>query len=317
MNSSRPGPSPVDRVRGLPPDDPEWRADAMAQSRHSRLDDVLIEPLEDRDTDRAALLCGEVTRRALLDFAPAVVLIPAPDRRRFQALAAFSLTLFDFARQSSLEGEKLAQMNRWHFDLESTLDGEPPGQPVFVLLADTDEQSPWPREALDGLVACARHRALHQRPRSQAEAAADSLRLGGALSRALVPGGEPGLAPLAAALLRVGRLLALGDDGRRHQAGLAMDELPEAWGTDGPLSASEFSAAIRTECTLLEEILSATRVLRTLPPPWRRAATYAVLAARRLLARLRVLGVEAVQSPPRLGAVERLRLLVRSRLLPL
>lgn len=289
----------------------------MAQSRHSRLDDVLIEPLEDRDSNRAAMICGEVTRAALLDFAPAVVLLPASDRRRLQAIAAFGLTLFDFARQSSLEGEKLAQMNRWQFDLESTLVGEPPGQPVFVLLAETGEQRPWPPEALDELVACARHRALRQRPRSQEEAEAYALRLGDALSGALVPEAGSGIAPLVAALLRVGRLLALGDDSRRHQAGLAVNALPEAWGVEGPATARELSAAIRAECARLQGLLREPRALSSLPRPWRRAATYAVLAARRLLERIDLLGADALNSPPRLGALERLRLVLRSRWLPL
>jgi len=289
----------------------------MSQSRHSRLDDVLIEPLEDRDAGRAALICGEVTRNALQDFAPAVVLLPASERRRLQAVSAFSLTLFDFARQSSLEGEKLAQMNRWQFDLESTLDGDPPGQPVFVLLAAAGDEVPWPAAALDALVGCARRRALHQRPRSLPEAEADALRLATALSDTLAPGSDPGVVPLAAALLRVGRLLALGEDGRRHQAGLAVDQLPESWSTEGPLSREDLAGAIRAECALLLDVLAQTQSLRSLPRSWRRAATYAVLAARRLLDRINGLGADSVESPPRLGAVERLRLVLRSRLLPL
>jgi lipoprotein-releasing system permease protein len=40
----------VERTSGEPPTDPEWRADALAQSRHTRLEDVLVEPLAEFDS---------------------------------------------------------------------------------------------------------------------------------------------------------------------------------------------------------------------------------------------------------------------------
>ena len=317
MNRDRPGPSPVDRVSSEPPDGPEWRADAMAQSRHTRLDEVLLEPRVDHDLERAATLCAEVTRRCLGDFAPALMLLPAPDRRRVQALAAFGATLFDFARQSSLDGEKLAQINRWHYDLELTLEGSAPGQPIFVLLAAAHAERPWPEPALDALVGCARRRALRQRPDSAASAESDALRLAQALSGALLPGSESETTPLLAALLRVDRLLALGEDRRRHQAGLPADELPESWSTTAAPTGTDVETAIGKECERLAAALDATSNLTDLPAPWRRALSYGVLAGRRLLARIDELGSATVANPPHLGVAARLALLLRSRWLPL
>jgi len=288
----------------------------MARSQHSRLDEVLIRPTEDHDPQRAAVLCSEVTRRALRDFAPALVFLTPRDRRRLQAVAAFGLTLFDFARQSSLEGERLAQINRWRFDLELTLEGEPPGQPVFVLLAATDEEPSWPREALDRLVGCASRRAVQQRLGSAEAVDRQARQLAEVLSAALAPEADRAAAHLVAALLRVRRLVDLGEDRRRHQAGLGTDELPESWQAQGPLSAGELTDVIRLECDRLDAALEATQGLASLPKPWRRALTYGVLGARRLVARARDAGADVLEAPPTLGALERLGLLLRSRLSP-
>lgn len=291
----------------------------MAQSRHARLDDVLVEPLEDHDTERAAAICGEVTRRALRDFAPALVLLPSDQRRRVQAIAAFALTLFDFARQSGLEGEKLSQMNRWHFDLETTLAGEPPGQPVFVLLAAAETEAAWDRDALDDLLACARRRALIPRPESTAAVAADARALGRALAGALQPrqAASDTSAELAAWLVRVGRLLALGEDRRRHRAGLAVEALPEEWAVEGAADEARTGEAIQAECRRLRTALAAARPSPSLPRSWRRALTYAILAARRLVGRVESSGTALLEAPPTLGAFERLALVLRSRWLPL
>ena len=90
---------PVERARDEPPEDPSWRADALARSRHSRLLEELRQPVADDDPDRAEALCSEVARHTLLDFAPALILLPATERRRCQVLTAHALTLFDFARK--------------------------------------------------------------------------------------------------------------------------------------------------------------------------------------------------------------------------
>ncbi len=184
-------PVPVERVRGEHPDDPTWRADALAGSRHSRLADQLLAPARDLDPERAAAICAEVARHALRDFAPALMLLPPPERRRVQALTAFALTLFDFARQSGLDGERLAQLNRWDFDLEAALDGNPPAQPVFLVMAAEERRAPWNRDGLDDLLRAARHRATVRRPATAAAAAGEAEALGGALLRALLPPAEP------------------------------------------------------------------------------------------------------------------------------
>jgi len=312
-------PAPVERLSDSPPSAGEWRADAAAQSRHSRLDDSLVEPLDNRDLDHAATVCAEIARRALGDFAPALMLLSTAERQRLQALAAFALTLFDFARQSSLEGERLAQMNRWSFDLESTLDGQPPGQPVFVLLAAAGEQRPWPPDALEAIVTCARRRALQQRARSTDDLEKESLRLARALCQALLPKASDKASKLGAALLRVGRLLALGEDQRRHQAGLASDELPELWAGDRATSSEQLATAIRHESSRLSAALVTAKADTTHLPTtsWRRATSYAILTARKLLSRTETTGAEIIHSPPQLGAVERVLLLLRSRWLPL
>lgn len=266
----------------------------------------------DRDERRAEAVCGEITRRALGDFAPALALLPAAQRRRVRALAAFGLTLFDFARQPGLDGERLAQINRWSFDLESTLAGSPPGQPVFVLLAATHAESPWPEEALLALAGCARRRALRPRAASRAVLERDAARLAAALSGALLAAPSEPVVEGLAALLRAQRLLALGSDRRRRQAGLARDELPEEW-EGGPASRAELGAAVRRECRRLAAALEPSDWIHALPRGWRRAASYALLAARRLVRRYATLAAEALASPPRLGAGERLRLVLSAR----
>jgi hypothetical protein len=150
------GDSGAEEIRDRHPADPAWRADALGSSRHRRLTDEIPEPKEDFDTARAEALCAEICREVLRDYAPGLALLAPEDRRRVQALTAYTRTLFDFARQRGLEGERLAQINRWEFTLESALSGQPIGQPVFVAMARCERERPWRREALDELAAAAR-----------------------------------------------------------------------------------------------------------------------------------------------------------------
>ena len=106
------------------PPDGSWRADALARSTHSRLDREVRPPGEDFDEERSLALCAEVARNLLGDFAPALVLLPVFDRERVQTLLAYAFTLFDFARQRGVEGERLSQINRWEFTLETALSAE-------------------------------------------------------------------------------------------------------------------------------------------------------------------------------------------------
>ncbi len=302
----------MERARGEPPDDPSWRADALAQSGHSRLEDELRLPDADFDPQRAETTCAEVARAMLGDLAPALALLPPPERRRARALAAFTRTLFDFARQSSLEGEKLSQINRWCFDLEAALDGDGPGQPVFVMMALADRDRPWPREALDAIADSARNRAMLPRVATVDEATARADALGGALASALLPRGERLPPPVAGALLRVRWLLTIGEDERRHQTALAIADWPSADATGTTPEPPVVEAAIVRECRRLRPLL-ADADLGTVDRPWRSAVAYLLAAARRHLRAVERAGAGVVTDPPSLGALARLALLARAR----
>ncbi len=153
-----------ERLLEAHPTDPAWRADALAGSRHSRLADEVRPPLADSDPVRAQQLCARITREVLRDFAPGLVFLRGADRNRVQALTAFARTLFDFARQRGLEGDRLALLNNWEFQTEEALSPgrgtHPPSQPVFVAMASAGAVRPWPRTALDRLFDLARSEAV-------------------------------------------------------------------------------------------------------------------------------------------------------------
>lgn len=311
----RPPPSavPVTRVRGQAPET-DWRDDARAGSHHSRLVDELRAPLESHDEGRAAEICGSVCRAVLRDFAPALVLLPAEDRRRVQALATYAFTLFDFARQSGVEGERLAAINRWEFTLESALEGTPPGQPAFVLMTASERARPWPREALDELHQAARQRAIEPRP-ATAESQRDATeRLASALAAAVT--GEPTAAQAArllGSLLRAYGLLVIHDDLRRGCAALPREELPDHW-SDLPDGAATLGLAIDRACGRLDaELAGVAGAAAHLPAPFFRAALYAGWAARRLVAERRTKSPLGDQEFPSIGAGRRIALLLRAR----
>ena len=107
-------------------------------------------------------------------------------RLRAQALIAYARTLLDFARDRSLEGERLAQINRLEFELEAALGGEPTGQPVFVQLAALEREQPWPREAFDEIASIARSRVSFGLPANARTADAQRHRLARAVLRAML-----------------------------------------------------------------------------------------------------------------------------------
>ena len=307
----KPGGTPVERVRDEHPSTAEWRADAMAASRHSRLLDELRLPQAQEDPEAAAQLCGEVCRAALRDLAPALILLPAGERRRAQALAAYTLVLFDFARQSGLEGERLAQINRWQFQLEEALGGGPAGQPIFLSLQVEERHRPWNREALDGLADAARHRVAARRPATSEARQTEVERLAGALGAALLGSTDAAAAALAGGLLRLFSLLDLGEGLRRHDARLPRRELPDEWQTGGTGDRELLHAAVRRECERARTGLGTSR-FGGLPGSWRRAARFAALAGRALLRRVEQTGAAVAEQPPALGLGTRLRLLLRA-----
>jgi hypothetical protein len=302
----------VERVRDEHPGSDEWRADAFAQSRHTNWSEELRAPLEDHDPGRAAALCAEVTRQALRDFAPALILLSEQERRRAQALSAYTLVLFDFARQTGMEGERLSQINRLEFDLERALDGDPPGQPVFVMMAAGEKESPWPRECLDQVAAAARSRAARPRPATDRELAQDAERLADAIAGALLGSEVPVRSDLAAGLLRLTDLLGLGEAVRRHRPRLSEQALPEDW-IHGTHKGEALDQAIRAEAARIRELLTARRTA-ALSPTQRRACRYLQLAGARLLRTAERQGGELLDGPPALGAGARIALLSRARL---
>ena len=124
-------------------------------------------------------------------------------------MIAYARTLLDFARDRSLEGERLAQINRFEFELEAALGGEPTGQPVFVQLAALERAAPWPRQAFDELASIARSRVSFGLPANARAADAQRRRLARAGFHALLGEAPPAeLEDLGATLLRAASLLS-------------------------------------------------------------------------------------------------------------
>jgi hypothetical protein len=304
---------PTDDLREGHPTGEGWRADALARSSHSRLDQEVRRPGEDFDEQRALELCAEITRNLLGDFAPALVLLPNDDRQRAQALLAYAFTLFDFARQRGVEGERLAQINRWEFTLEMALAGQPVGQPVFVRMAREQQRRAWPVDALDEIAACARRRATRPRPATAEDADAGAERLARAVATALLGTAPPGeVDAFAGALVRLRSLQALGSEVEGKRNPLAVSEMPDDW-SDDPNPQRLFEAA-RRECQRLRpRLLRAPRGLLELPKGYRRAAVFCLLASLDLLTRIEEGDETLLHTPPQLGVLARLGLLVRAR----
>jgi hypothetical protein len=281
------------------------------RSPHSRLDQEIRRPDEDFDEERALELCAEVARNLLGDFAPALVLLPVYDRQRVQALLAYAFTLFDFARQRGVEGERLAQINRWQFTLESALGGQPVGQPVFVRMAREQRRRAWPAEALDEIAACARRRATRPRPATPEDADADAERLSRSVATALLGKSPPDeVNAFAGALVRLRSLQSLGSEVQGRRNPLAVSEMPEDW---DPNPQRLFEAAQRECLRLRPRLLRSPRGLLDLPAGYRRAAVFCLLASLRLLTQIEDGDAGLLQTPPQLGVISRLGLLARAR----
>jgi phytoene/squalene synthetase len=291
-----------------------WRADSLAQSRHSRLD-AAPEPLVETDPERAAALCAALCRETLGDFAPALLLLPAAERARLQALIAYLHALFDFARDQGIEGERLAQINRWQFALESALEGEPSGQPVFLVMAREHARRAWPAGALDRLAACARLRVTQPQAATVEELDRRARELAAAVGEALFGSPLDGeLAEIGGALVRLHALQHLGATLTRNRWPLAETELPAREAEPAKLPAETVVPAVARESERLRPLLlDAPRALAGLDPGSRRAALFALLAARALLTQIQHAGPTLLTRPPRLGLAARLGLLLRAR----
>jgi phytoene/squalene synthetase len=272
--------------------------------------DPTAEPREDFDEEKAALLCAKMTRELFGDFAPGLLLLPAAERQRVQALIAYACTLFGFARQAALEGERLAQINRFEYTLESALSGIPVGQPIFLRMARENARRPWPVDALDELAACARRRATRSRPATVGEAEGNARNLARAVGLALLEDRLNSEAnDLAGALIRLHALQSLGEEVRHHHVPLPVSEL------DRPDDKAALLAAVRRECARLRSrLLRSPRGLLELPRGYRRAAVYSLLAALRLLSDIEMRDEATVLAAPRrLGLLSRVGFLVRAR----
>jgi phytoene/squalene synthetase len=274
------------------------------RSAHSTFRD-LEPPRQDFDPAKARELCAQVARDVLRDFAPALLLLPTATRERAQAFIAYARTVLDFARDRSLEGERLAQINRLEFELEAALGGEPTGQPVFVQLAALERAAPWQREAFDEIAAIARSRVSVGRPANARAAEAQRRRLARAALRAML--GEPAspeLEDLGAAVLRAASLL-----GWRESLWFDRPDLGLRAEDDSTLRFRDVVAAeARATTRELSDGASASEALAGL----RTAARYTVLAAAAIAHR--AASGAATARPPRLSAARRIALLVRARL---
>ena len=273
---------------------------------------AVASPAGDFDEEKAGLLCAQITRAVLGDFAPGLLLLPAGERRRVQALIAYAHTLFGFARQEGLEGDRLAQINRCEYTLESALSGIPVGQPIFLRMARENARRPWPVDALDDLAACARRRALRGQPTTVAEAEADARNLARAVGRALLEDRLNGEANnLAGALIRLAALQHLGEGVRQGRCPIPESELGP--GTVGATPA--LLSAVRRECARLRSrVLRSPRGLLDLPGGYRQAAVYSLLAALRLLTDVETREEATLLAPPRrLGVLSRVGFLLRAR----
>jgi hypothetical protein len=275
------------------------------RSEHSTFRD-LEAPRDDFDPERARAVCAQITRDALRDFAPALVLLPAGDRLRAQAVVAYARTLLDFARDRSLEGERLAQINRFEFALEAALGGEPTGQPVFVQIATLEAREPWPREAFDDFAAIARSRVSKGLPAKESAAESQRRRRARAALHALAGAAPaPELEALGAAVLRAWSLLAWHDAlwYQRPDLALGQDDAPS----------ERFDRAVAAEARAIgDRLAEASASVGALPAPYRPAARYAWLAAAALARR--AADRSAAPAPPRLSASERVWFLVCARL---
>ena len=310
-------------IREHRPTDPRWRGDLLAPSSHGRLvpetgdgeegagataASAAPTALTAESADAAEPLAAALTREALGDFAPALLLLPATERARVRALLAYASTLMACAGQHGMEGERLAQIDRWEAGLERALGGETRTPPICQRMARENARRRWPADALDELAACARRLVLRPRPATAADAESDARSLARAAGGALLETSlNAEVSGFAGALIRLHALQHLGAALARGRCPLPADE-------EQPLEGEALGAAIRRECARLRPwLLRAPRGLVELPVAYRRAGVFALLAALRLLADIEEAGTRLPSAPPHLPPATRIGLLFRAR----
>ncbi|MEE2775189.1 MAG: squalene/phytoene synthase family protein [Acidobacteriota bacterium] len=290
-------------------DTPGSRSSGEGRSVHSSFYD-LTPPKADFDAGRARVVCAEIARQLLGEFAPALAVLSATHRIRAQALVAYARTMLDFTSDATLEGERLAQINRWQFALEQAFDGEPAGQPVFIVLADCERESPWPREPLDELAAFARTRIARGRPLTGAELSVEAVRLATTVLAALTTSPLPsGMEALAEAAVRLHSLLGWRESLFHTRPDLGLDA------SDQKLGSVIAAESISIRALLSHAVQRAEPGSRAgLPAPAARVAHFVATASTALLDRIDD-DPDAAHAP-RLNALTRLRLVLGARFGP-
>jgi phytoene/squalene synthetase len=253
-------------------------------------------------------LAAALTREALGDFAPALLLLPATERARVRTLLAYACTLTACAGQDGMEEERLAQIDRWEAGLERALGGETRTPPICLRMARENARRRWPADALDELAECARRRVLRPQPVTAADAAADARSLARAAAGALLETRlNAEVSGFAGALIRLHALQHLGAAMARGRCPLPADE-------GQPLAGEALGEAVRRECARLRPwLLRAPRGLVELPVPYRRAGVFSLLAALRLLSDIEEAGARVLSAPPHLPPATRVGMLARAR----
>lgn len=296
-----------------PPAPPAPLPPAPAVPRRGRR--AIPVPAADPTSRRAAdEICARLCRNLLGDFAPALLLLSSTERPRVQALTAYARSLFDIAREPGAEEERLDRIDRAELTLEFALLGEPVEQPVLVAMAGQNVRRPWPPGALEELAAAARRRALRARPADLVADDEEAQRLAAAFIAALLdapPAAE--VSAFAGALVHLHALQNLGAERAAGRCPLPLPELPDGPAGDGALpEAGRLLAAAHRECARLRgRLLRAPRALVEMPPRYRRAAVFALLAGVRLLSLIED-GDDLLTAPPHLGLASRLALLAQA-----
>jgi hypothetical protein len=282
-----------------PPARDQARSSALDGSEHSSFRD-LRPPEESFDLPASVAVCARITRDLMGDFAPGLVLLAPAERRRVQALVAWTRTLMDFTSDRSLEGERLSQINRWQFALEQALDGDPPGQPIFVVLAEEERRRPWPRDAFDELAAIARTRISEGRPRRIEGADAAYRRLGAAFFWALC--GER--CPARVSSLSAGVIRAHSLKGWRDRLAFDRPDLQIGTRDDDPIS---FPDAVLGEAAAIEALLAGASQSEVLAKPYHRLGHFTLGTALAITSRARS-RIDRTE-PPAIPLITRLRLI--------
>ncbi len=284
------------------------RAESSLSSRHSRLADHLLVPEEDFDADRAAELCAEVCRLALEELVPGLILIEPANRVRIQAQGAYLLALFDFAGQPGMEGERLAQINRWEYNLELALEEDPVGQPIFVHLANCYAQNPWPDAQFSRFGVLARHRAASEQGLRGTALDRWFERIGGAIREQFLGRDTPvDLDSVISAIARTQRLKSR-----------VLLQLRSRQTTKSQNLRSEFESGVAVTSdeidSLLGELNAGSQLIKLIPKQHRKPTRYAVKASIALLSQCKKALLQPTGKTLQLGIFSRLYLLLGSSL---